>query len=225
MHSSAFLFPQLLLVVTEAAADTATKSQPDAFEYLVFNKNKNNMSNGTTNTTPTAKANADSDDGVNLEVELQKRAPRVISHMNEDHADSLQAYVLAFGEVDKHLEDGAIASAQLTGLDRYGFWLDVTLTDGSVISKVRVPFQGKVTSAKDLHGEAIRMHRLAYDKLGVLYKLRHGYYPQVMKMIGFQTYKKVRKQDPLVVLASTAAVLAVVVAAGSVTVWRRSRRP
>jgi Protein of unknown function (DUF2470) len=124
--------------------------------------------------------------------------------MNEDHADSIKAYALAFGEfnnnnnnntddVDVEDDNTAIESAKLTGLDRYGFWLEVTLKDGSKIENVRVPYQGSIKSSKDLHMEAVSMHRLAYDKLGIKYKIQNGYYKQVAKMAALQLYKKVKK--------------------------------
>jgi len=124
-----------------------------------------------------------------LEKELQKRAPRVMSHMNGDHQDSIKAYALAFGDRPECVDT---ESAILTGLDSKGFKLEVTLKNGTKLEDVRVPYQGEVTSGKDLHMMAIKLHRLAYDKIGFVYKIKNGYYKQVAQMVGFQAYKKVK---------------------------------
>jgi len=147
-----------------------------------------------------------------LEAELQKRAPRVIKHMNDDHMDSVKAYSMAFGEHPRCVKE--TKSAILTGLDREGFVLQVTLDDETVLENVRVRYQGQVKTAKDLHMEAIGMHRKAYDKLGVWYKLSNGYYTQAAQMVGFQLYKNAKKQPREVVALSvgSAAILAAALA-------------
>ena len=156
------------------------------------------------------------DDEEELEKELQQRAPRVLKHMNEDHDDSIKAYSLAFGEHPRCSKE--TSSAILTGLDRYGFLLQVTLNDGSVLEQVRVKYQGSVTCAKDLHKEAIYMHRLAYDKLGYKYKLVNGYYTQVVKMIGAKSTKTI-KSNPI-----PFAVAAVAIVGGMALILHRRRR-
>mmetsp|Transcript_30572 Transcript_30572/g.36347 ORF Transcript_30572/g.36347 Transcript_30572/m.36347 type:complete len:173 (-) Transcript_30572:344-862(-) len=140
-----------------------------------------------------------------LEKELQKRAPRVMSHMNGDHQDSIKAYALAFGD---HPDCVNTESAILTGLDRNGFLLEVTLSNGTKLDNVRVPYVGDVTSGKDLHMMAIKLHRLAYDKIGFVYKIKNGYYKQVAQMIGFQAYKKM-KGRPGTTGALTVAIIAI----------------
>lgn len=152
-----------------------------------------------------------------LEEELQKRAPRVIKHMNDDHVDSIIAYVLAFGNCPR-CDESTIETACLTGLDRTGFFVQVTLKNNrGTVDNIHIPYQSPVTSPRDLHMEAVRMHRQAYDQLGVAYKLRHGYYQQVTKMIAFHGYKQV-KANPTTTLTAVAAV----VVAG-VLAWRRRR--
>merc|ERR1712216_204063 len=69
-----------------------------------------------------------------------------------------------------------------------------------------------INSAKDLHVTAVRMHRNAYDKLGILYKAKNGYYKQVMKFIAFKSYKMIRNSVPSTTNASKVAVAAVGVA-------------
>ena len=144
-----------------------------------------------------------------LEEDLQKRATRVLNHMNGDHSDSVKAYSMAFGEHPRCATE--TDHAKLTGLDRHGFFLQVTLKDGTTLDDIRVPYQGEVTSSKDLHKEAVGMHRKAYDQLGYWFKIRNGYYVQVAKMIGFQTYKKAKKHP--------VEVSAVAVAAASTVAW------
>lgn len=150
-----------------------------------------------------------------LEADLQKRAHRILKHMNDGHTDSIKAYSLAFGEDPRCAAE--TDSAILTGLDRVGFWLEVVLKDGTSLQQVRVPYQGTVASAKDLHMEAVNMHRQAYDKLGYRYKISTGYYTQVGKMVGFQVYKKV-KANP----AETAGIaLGVAAIVGGIAAHRR----
>jgi len=150
----------------------------------------------------------ENDTAMQLEKELQKHAPRVINHMNRDHRDSIKAYALAFGDHPKCTDT---ASALLTGLDREGFTLDVTLADGTTLRGVRVAYRGEVTKGKDLHTVAVSMHRAAYDKIGVVYKVRHGYYQQVAKMIGFLAYKKVNARPGKAMLAVSCAAVAGIV--------------
>ena len=131
-----------------------------------------------------------------LEADLAKAASRVCNHMNKDHMASIKAYSLAFGE---HERCNETESAKLTGLNRNGFQLQVTLQDGTVLDDVLVPYQGKVSSSSDLHMEAISMHKKAFNQLGVWYKARNGYYKTAAKMIGFGIYKKV-KGKPVIVI-------------------------
>ena len=112
-------------------------------------------------------------DMAQLEIDIQKSAPRVIRHMNEDHAASLKAYALAFG---RHPDAAKTQSATLTGLDTEGFILELTLTDGSKVEDVMVPYDRRIQSAKELHQIAVDMHLQAFDELGVVYKITSGYW-------------------------------------------------
>jgi hypothetical protein len=149
-----------------------------------------------------------------LEADIAKSAGRVMRHMNNDHEDSIVAYVLAFASgvegtdplIDKeeillkNFQKGrlAIVSAQMTTVDADGFLVEVKAIEevGAaplVLSNVRVPYDEPIKSAKDLHHTAVSMHRKAYDKLGVWYKTKNGYYKQVLKMVAFQSYKAIQK--------------------------------
>jgi hypothetical protein len=139
-------------------------------------------------------------DMAQLEVDIQKSAPRVIRHMNEDHSVSLKAYALAFGQ---HADAGRTKSAVLTDLGTEGFILELTLNDGSKVEDVLVPYDRRIQSAKELHQIAVDMHMKAFAELGVAYKIISGYYTTAFKMIGLQAYKKVKK-----IPYETAAVMA-----------------
>jgi hypothetical protein len=169
-----------------------------------------------------------------LEDDIQKSASRVMNHMNMDHADSLKAYVLAFGtpvEDCIHCE-----SAILTGLDRYGFILEIIVkgnndTNGTTdptkgennnddkmlrrrttTKTVRVPYDRPLESAKELHQVAVRMHLAAYNKLGVWYKIRTGYYSRAFKMIGSEMNKilgKAKTKDTIRTIITKTAIVAV----------------
>ena len=173
----------------------------------------------------TMEEHTDVDKKAKLEKDIRKNAPRVMKHMNEDHEDSLIAYVLAFATgVEGHIEnmhsnshkeaaqlqqvlDGerTILSAKLTDIDSIGFLLEISTVEVgsendhdhsslcSKVSNVRVPYDRPIQKAKDLHQIAIRMHRSAYDKLGIWYKTKNGYYKQVATMVTVLSYKSLKK--------------------------------
>ncbi len=62
----------------------------------------------------------------------------MITHMNDDHPDSVLAYARAFGHID-----GA-TRAFITAIDRYGFDLLAVTPDGE--QRVRIPFPTEVES-------------------------------------------------------------------------------
>ncbi|OEU06888.1 hypothetical protein FRACYDRAFT_252518 [Fragilariopsis cylindrus CCMP1102] len=200
----------------------------------------------------TMEEHTDVDNRVKLEQDIRKNAPRVMKHMNEDHEDSLIAYVLAFATgVEGHIEnninshkeaaqlqqvlDGerTILSAKLTDIDSIGFLLEISTVEVGVseknkndhhdrndpssslctskVSNVRVPYDRPIEKARDLHQIAIRMHRSAYDKLGIWYKTKNGYYQQVATMVTVLSYKSLKKNKKIVVMVVgvTAAVAAV----------------
>jgi hypothetical protein len=159
-------------------------------------------------TTATAAEKKDEDDVVvdmeQLEMDIEKSAPRVIKHMNNDHPESVKAYALAFGD---HPRCSQTQSALLTGLDVDGFVLQITLRNGTTIQNVHVPYDRRIQDAKELHQIAVDMHVKAYEKLGVWYKITSGYYKKAIQMMSFQAYKKA-KQRPVesIVIATTVTV-------------------
>ena len=193
---------------------------------------------------PSSSSHVDDTDAV-LDAEIAKSATRIMKHMNQDHEDSLMAYVLAFAtgiedDVDADPTSAAAAAddvkkdqtrllhnirhgnnqlvltaARLTKVDRRGFVLEIHAIDDAkqsiVLSKVRVPFDVPITAAREIHHVAVRMHRTAYDTLGIVYKLQTGYYPQVLKFVAFKSYKMIQ-QHKVVVVAGVVAVSTLVVA-------------
>ena len=154
-----------------------------------------------------------------IEKDIQKRAPIVIKNMNQDHPDSLRAYVMAFGENTRCAKE--TMEAKLIAMDRYGLFLDVTLNDGTILSKIRVYYQGKVSSAKDLRTEAINMHRLAYFKLGIWYKIKNGYYQQLAKVSVLKACKEAkRKKFKILAIVIVIALFAAIVA---IEIWRQNQ--
>ena len=171
-----------------------------------------------------------------LEADVAKSAKRVMNHMNRDHEDSLVAYVLAFAkgvegtDPEKDKEDAllrniqkgrlTIASAQLTQVDVDGFLLQVRVaeagsSDALVLSNVRVPYQEPIQSARDLHHAAVAMHSMAYDKLGVWYKTKNGFYAQKAKLTAYQSYKALQKSEKLQTIYTMVGASIVVGVAGA----------
>lgn len=172
---------------------------------------------------------------VKLEKDIRKNTPRVMKHMNDDHEDSLIAYVLAFATgVEGHIENNSnshkeaaqlqqvldgrrtIISAKLTDIDSNGFLLEISTVEVGEndhdhsslckVSNVRVPYDRPIQKAKDLHQIAIGMHRSAHDKLGIWYKTKNGYYQQVAKMVTVLSYKSLKKNKKTVVMVGATAV-------------------
>ena len=146
-----------------------------------------------------------------LKADVEKSAKRVMTHMNDDHADSVKAYARAYGgEPDA-------AAAVITGLTVDGFVLAVTMADGTVKDGVLVRYTTPLASAKDLHKVAVAMHFSAYKELGFAYRVRSGYYVVAAKMVG-AVAKKAAMKRPLLSLALVAVPVVAIVAS------RRSHR-
>jgi len=113
-----------------------------------------------------------------LETDLAKHAPRVITHMNDDHADGLVAYARAFGNPPCPDAVGAV----LVGVESAGFVLRVSLPADRTVEHVRVAYPQPLESARDLHKVAVQMYFQAFDKLGFVYKVQHGYFQTGFQM-------------------------------------------
>lgn len=82
-------------------------------------------------------------------------APRIINHMNEDHADALQLYVRAFSDVAPN------GPVRMTAIDASGMSLRLEATGRTV----RIPFDPPLTDADDAHHRLVQMVQQARTQL------------------------------------------------------------
>ena len=145
-----------------------------------------------------------------LETDLAKSASRIITHMNDDHSDSLVAYAAFFAKI----EDAT--SACMTGLTPAGFLLDVTLKDGSVKKSVLIEYTSPLTSAGDVRKLAVSMHFTAYNGMGIGFKIKNNFYGNAVKQAW--THMPAKVKYPM------AVTLAAVLTAGLMGVRAGMRR-
>ena len=131
-----------------------------------------------------------------LEDGLAKSATRVITHMNDDHADSLLAYATYYAG----FKDAK--SAKMSGLTVEGFVLDVTLEDGSIKENVLIPYTTPLESAAAVRKIAVAMHFEAYNELGLTYKIRHNFYGRAV--VQAWTHMPAKVKYPLVAVLAGA---------------------
>lgn len=101
---------------------------------------------------------------------LAKSSTRVITHMNDDHADSLLAYAIYFAGLSN------AKSARMSALNVEGFVLDVVLDDGTVKTDVLIRYTSPLESAAGVRKLAVAMHFEAYNGLGMVFKIRNNFY-------------------------------------------------
>ena len=77
----------------------------------------------------------------------------IIEHMNEDHADALISYCLAFSRADE------VSSATMVGIDSYGFEMSADTPDGP--KPIRVAFDTPLEKAQDARGALVDLVRKA----------------------------------------------------------------
>jgi len=85
-------------------------------------------------------------------------AGRIIAHMNDDHADTMQLYCRAFSKATDTTE------ARMTGVDRYGFEMSATTGEGP--RPIRLAFDEPVVSSGDIRKALVSLANAARDKLG-----------------------------------------------------------
>lgn len=85
-------------------------------------------------------------------------AERIISHMNEDHADALRLYCEAFSR------SGPVPEATMTGVDRYGFEMSAKTEQGP--RPIRVAFTEEVTDATAVRKQMVALIGTAREQLG-----------------------------------------------------------
>mmetsp|Transcript_17718 Transcript_17718/g.48927 ORF Transcript_17718/g.48927 Transcript_17718/m.48927 type:complete len:177 (-) Transcript_17718:99-629(-) len=109
-----------------------------------------------------------------LESSLAAAKERIIIHMNDDHADSLLAYA-------RHYAQKATATvSRLQDLSVQGLTMNITL-EGGKTEQAFVPFTRPLGHAGEIRKIVVEMHHEAYNALGFVYKLRHGYYGSMLK--------------------------------------------
>jgi heme oxygenase (biliverdin-IX-beta and delta-forming) len=89
---------------------------------------------------------------------LGPSAAGIISHMNADHADALVLCCKAFSRVTD------VASASMTGVDRYGFEMSAKTTEGP--RPIRVAFARPVSTPEEVRAAMIALVKDARSKLG-----------------------------------------------------------
>ena len=76
-------------------------------------------------------------------------AKGIIEHMNEDHSDALIVYCKAMSKAT------TTQSAVMTTIDRYGFEMDATLSDG--VHPIRIAFEHEVSSPEEARIQLVQM--------------------------------------------------------------------
>ena len=89
---------------------------------------------------------------------LGPSAAGIIAHMNADHADAMVLYCKAFSKATE------IASATMTGIDRYGFEMSAKTNQGP--RPVRLAFASEVSTPEHARAVLISMLKDARIKLG-----------------------------------------------------------
>ena len=81
----------------------------------------------------------------------------IVSHMNEDHAETMVLYCKAFSRLT------TLTSASMTTVDRYGFEMSAVTREGP--RPIRVAFPSEVSSAEEVRATLIGMLKTAKLKL------------------------------------------------------------
>ena len=82
---------------------------------------------------------------------------RMVDHMNEDHADAVRLYVLAFSELNN------VDTAVLTCIDEQG--MDIACKVNSDDLQVRIDFDPPVTASDQVRSRLVEMVGKAREKL------------------------------------------------------------
>lgn len=121
-----------------------------------------------------------------VQLALDKSSQRIITHMNADHGDSIKAYLHHYAGLD------TAAEGELTAISVEGMTIKATLQCGRTVADVFVPYaSGALKSAGAIRPVVMAMHKEAYGKLGVAYRLQNGYYTAVAGHV-FGALKKSR---------------------------------
>ena len=145
-----------------------------------------------------------SDEKVNSD--LAKRADKIITHMNLDHEDSIKAYLRYYAKL------GDATGGKITSISSAGLTLNATLLPQNTESKERIKEgifvaypSGKLENAAHAKTVLIEMHKEAYSKLGIRYKLENGYYKMIVGFIWMAFTKSKRAK---IIISSVAVIIA-----------------
>ena len=86
-------------------------------------------------------------------------ATPIISHMNDDHGDTMVLYCRAFSKASDTTE------ARMTGVDRYGFEMSATTGEGP--RPIRLAFEEPVSRPGDIRKALVSLADQAREHLGV----------------------------------------------------------
>eukprot|EP00933_Yihiella_yeosuensis_P038727 TRINITY_DN32668_c0_g1_i2.p1 TRINITY_DN32668_c0_g1~~TRINITY_DN32668_c0_g1_i2.p1 ORF type:complete len:157 (+),score=31.25 TRINITY_DN32668_c0_g1_i2:41-511(+) len=125
---------------------------------------------------------------------------RIISHMNEDHTDSLVAYARHYAKADD------VKSAAMVDLTVKGLTLEVCSHSGEK-RKEFVPFRRALKHPQDIRAITVEMHHEAYHALGFLYKVQNGYYNSAMIKLKVRDIFKSTNAQAAIVAFGVGAVL------------------
>ena len=89
---------------------------------------------------------------------LATSAAAIIAHMNDDHADGIVLYCKAFSKATD------VATASMTGVDRYGFEMSVATAEGP--RPVRLAFAEPVSTPEEVRAALVAMLQDARTRLG-----------------------------------------------------------
>jgi putative heme iron utilization protein len=84
---------------------------------------------------------------------LDPHVEGIVTHMNDDHADALRAYVAAFSTA------GERDDVVMTGIDRYGFEMSVAIEDAR--RPVRVAFDAPITTPTEARSALVELVKRA----------------------------------------------------------------
>ncbi|QDZ24941.1 hypothetical protein HOP50_15g74840 [Chloropicon primus] len=124
-------------------------------------------------------------------------ASRAVAHMNDDHFESLVAWVHHYLKVPTHL---TLTDVILVDCTEEGMHLMVH-GDWRLIE---YPKECEVKTARDLRKVAVFMHNEAFSKLGLSYRIKHGYYGSTAAYLA----EKAKQNKHILVPALATAALA-----------------
>ena len=88
---------------------------------------------------------------------ITAHADAIVSHMNDDHAEALKLYCLAFSKASD------TSAATMTGIDRYGF--EMSAETGNGPRPIRIGFDAPISNPKEAREALVAMVKRAREAL------------------------------------------------------------